>query len=315
MPRSDNLGRAFEYICIKCLNEEISKTRPVSVIQNSNYLQDRNAWLCLDEKTQLRMEKEAKAAIPTIRELEPMIEENTGDVLTLRLQSDREGIIGDVRDILLIREDENWVIGISVKHNHFAVKHSRLSNVLDFGKSWLNMPCSKEYWDAIRPIFIPLEKKRGIMEWRELSNKEEIVYIPLLKAFIDEVMRDYQIDNSVPTRMVEYLLGKYDFYKLIGLDAQKKTCIMSFNLRGTLNKPSKTKQPSRKIPTSLLPTRIVSMALKPKSKNTVELFMDNGWQFSFRIHNASTLIEPSLKFDIQIVGMPTTIITIYCSWT
>ena len=42
--------------------------------------------------------------------------------------------------------------------------------------------------------------------------------------------------------------------------------------------------------------------------------MDEGWQFTFRIHNASTLVEPSLKFDIQIVGMPTAIITINCIW-
>jgi len=42
--------------------------------------------------------------------------------------------------------------------------------------------------------------------------------------------------------------------------------------------------------------------------------MDGGWQFSFRIHNASTKVETSLKFDIQIVGMPTTIISIDCKW-
>lgn len=38
------------------------------------------------------------------------------------------------------------------------------------------------------------------------------------------------------------------------------------------------------------------------------------WQFSFRIHNASTKVETSLKFDIQIIGMPTTIVSIDCRW-
>ena len=42
--------------------------------------------------------------------------------------------------------------------------------------------------------------------------------------------------------------------------------------------------------------------------------MDGGWQFSFRIHNAETYVVPTLKFDIQIVGMPTAIITINCLW-
>ena len=314
MPRSDNLGRAFEYICLKCLKEEISKSRPVVVIENSNYTQDKADWEFLDSSTKSLMKKEALAAIPTLRELEPMIDENDGDVLTLRLQSDREGVIGDVRDILLIREKENWIIGISVKHNHFAVKHSRLSSVLDFGDSWLGMPCSESYWKEIRPVFSPLVAKRGLVKWSDLPNKEKSVYIPLLNSFMAEIMRDYSIDNTVPSRLVEYLLGKYDFYKLIGIDAQRMTSIMAFNLRGTLNKSSKKKNPGRKIPVSLLPTRIVSFALKPQSDNTAELYLDNGWQFSFRIHNASTMVEPSLKFDIQIIGMPTTIITINCRW-
>lgn len=315
MPKSDELGRAFEYICIKCLEEEISKIRPVLIVNNNNYVQDKRDWDNLECNIKVIMEKEAKAAIPTLRELEPMIEECSGDVLTLRLQSDKEGIVGDVRDILLIRDCENWVIGISVKHNHFAVKHSRLSNVLDFGKSWLGMPCSSIYWNEIKPIFQPLINKRGIIKWSDLPQKESSVYIPLLKAFIAEIKRDYQKDSTVPTRMVEYLLGKYDFYKLIGQDNARITQIMGFNLRGTLNKPSKSKVPARKIDVSLLPSRIVSFELKPGSSNTAELYMDNGWQFSFRIHNASTYIEPSLKFDVQIIGMPTTIITINCAWS
>lgn len=314
MPLSNNLGRAFEYICIQSLKSEIEKIRPVVVIDNANYQQDKEEWDGLDSHTKSIMTKEAEAAIPTLCDLEPMIEDSNGDILTLRLQSDKEGIVGDVRDILLIRESENWVIGISVKHNHFAVKHNRLSSVLDFGKSWLDLPCSQTYWNDIKPIFTPLIEQKGLINWKDYPQKEKRVYIPLLKAFIDEILRDYKKDLTVPSKMVEYLLGKYDFYKLIGIDKKQVTTIMSFNLRGTLNKASKSKMPRRTIPISLLPTRIVSLDIKPNSSNTAELYMDNGWQFSFRIHNASTKVEPSLKFDIQIIGMPTTIISINCPW-
>ena len=315
MAKSDMLGRAFEYICIHCLEQEISKLRSVKIITNENYYQDKKAWdELLDDSTKSIMYKEAMAAIPTMLDLEPMIEENDGDILSLQLQSDKEGIVGDVRDILLIRKKIDWIIGISVKHNHFAVKHSRLSSVLDFGASWLDMPCSETYWNEIKPIFAPLIRQRKSIAWKDFPNKENTVYIPLLKAFIREVLRDSKINDNVPPKMVEYLLGRYDFYKLIGLDKEQKTCIMAFNLRGGLNKPSRKKSPKRSIPISLLPTRIVSFEIKPNSTNTAELYMDNGWQFSFRIHNASTMVEPSLKFDVQIVGMPTTIITINCSW-
>ncbi|RPD37239.1 HaeIII family restriction endonuclease, partial [Candidatus Liberibacter solanacearum] len=31
---------------------------------------------------------------------------------------------------------------------------------------------------------------------------------------------------------------------------------------------------------------------------------DGGWNISFRLHNASSKVEPSLKFDIQLVKTP-----------
>ena len=114
--------------------------------------------------------------------------------------------------------------------------------------------------------------------------------------------------------MVEYLLGEFDFYKVIGIDSKQMTQVQSYNLRGTLNRQGNSHKRSIELPISALPTRIVSLDYKPESKNTLELYLDGGWQFSFRIHNASTKVETSLKFDIQIIGMPTTIISINCDW-
>lgn len=114
--------------------------------------------------------------------------------------------------------------------------------------------------------------------------------------------------------MVEYLLGEFDFYKVINLDEKKVTRIQTFNLHGTLNKPSEDRESSVDVPIVALPTRIVSLDFKPDSSNTVEMYLDKGWQFSFRIHNASSLVETSLKLDVQIIGMPTTILTIDCKW-
>ena len=65
---------------------------------------------------------------------------------------------------------------------------------------------------------------------------------------------------------------------------------------------------------TLLPTKIVSFDFKTDSTTTVELYLDGGWQFSFRIHNASTKVETSLKFDIEIMKDPTTIAYIDCPW-
>jgi len=313
--QSNDQGRAYEYICLLTLESEISKFRPAVIDNNSSFYAAQRAWNSVTEQLQDNLTKAAEAAVQTIFDLEPLIVEDGDDELELFIQPDTKGEQGDVRDILIVRRGIQWEVGLSMKHNHFAVKHSRLSKALDFGKHWYGVPCSAEYWDDVKPIFLYLnEETRKSTKWRDLPAKEDDVYIPLLTAFVNEVKRTNTTNKDIPSKMVEYLLGEYDFYKVISIDNKKMTQILSFNLRGTLNQASQSDKPKIAVPIANLPTRIVSLDFKPNSNNTVELYMDGGWQFSFRIHNAATLVEPSLKFDIQIIGMPATIISIDCTW-
>lgn len=313
--KSNNQGRAYEFACLTALNDEIKKLRPVKIETTDGYDAAKRAWNNIDNSLQVVMEESALAAVETLFELEPLIVEDGEDELVLKIQQDSRGEEGDVRDILMVRRNIEWEIGLSLKHNHFAVKHSRLSRSLDFGDKWFGVPCSKKYWEDIKPIFDYLveEKFKGT-NWSELPAKEVDVYIPLLTAFMNEVRRSNENDNSIPRKMVEYLLGEFDFYKVVGIDNKRITQIQTFNLHGTLNQSSKKEMPKIKIPIASLPSRIVSLEFKPDSANTIELYMDGGWQFSFRIHNASTKVEPSLKFDVQILGIPTAIMTIECKW-
>lgn len=313
--QSNNQGRAYEYICLLTLNEEINKIRKSEIIENSAFTAAQNAWNFVDDNFKSLLSESAKAAVQTIFDMEPMIIEDGNDVLKLQIQTDNEGKEGDVRDILISRKDVCWEIGLSIKHNHFAVKHSRLGRNLDFGKKWFGLPCSQTYWNNIKPVFDYLaEQISQNKNWSDLPSKNNNVYKPILNAFMEEIKESTKQNPMVPQKMVEYLLGEFDFYKVISIDSKRITQIQSYNLHGTLNKSTRTINPKIKIPVVLLPTRIVSFDFKPNSSNTVELYMDGGWQFNFRIHNASTKVEQSLKFDIQIIGMPTTIISINCSW-
>lgn len=313
--KSNNHGRAYEYICLLTLKHEIEKVRLVEIEENSSFSAAMRAWESIDSTLQNTLKISAKTAARSIFDFEPLILEDGNDKLSLKIQSDNEGRGGDVRDILIIRRGIQWEIGLSIKHNHFAVKHSRLGKKLDFGSKWFGVECSQSYWNDVTPLFnyLEVEKSKGT-KWHDLPNKEGDIYVPLLKAFINELKRSSQTHSDVPRKMVEYLLGQFDFYKVISIDNEHITQIQTYNLHGTLNKPSKKKLPKNTAPISSLPTRIVSLDFKPGSNNTVELYMDGGWQFSFRIHNAATKVEPSLKFDIQIIGMPTTIISISCKW-
>lgn len=313
---SNDQGRAYEYICLISLYNAIKAIRQARIIANSSYKAAELAWETLNIGEQQLYTLSAKSTIATIFAMEPRITENSGDVLNLYIQSDYHGEIADVRDIIIEREDIRWEIGLSIKHNHMAVKHSRIAKTLDFGEKWYGVPCSETYWNDVKPVFGFLEEERNKGTYfRDLSSKENQVYMPLLRAFIKEISTQIKSNRLIPRRMVEYLLSKYDFYKVISIDSRRVTTIQSFNMYGTLNLPSRQHAPSIIVPVIKLPTTLLYIGMKPNSKNTVLMSFDDGWQFSFRIHNASEVVEPSLKFDVQIVGMPADVNIKYnCQW-
>lgn len=313
--KSNNQGRAYEYICLLTLQEVIGEKRPAKIVENSSLVAAKRAWDKVSPELQENLKASANAAIRTLCTLELRMLEDGKDTLELLIQPDNRGEDGDVRDILVIRRDIRWEIGLSLKHNHFAVKHSRLSKELDFGEKWFGIECSQEYWKKVGPIFDYLDEEivKGTL-WREIPNKEDNIYVPLLEAFMDEIKRSYSSDPTMAKRLGEYLLGKYDFYKVISIDRKRETQVQPVNIRGTLNQPAKVQKSVVSVPLTSLPERIIGIEMKPNSKTTLELYMDNGWQFSFRIHNADKEVETSLKFDVQAVGIPATIISINTSW-
>ena len=312
---SNDRGRAYEYAWINTLFDELSNIRNTKIVENSSLDANKKAWNVMSEEMQEIFEVSAQSAVETILELEPLMTEDSGDELTLEFQKDDAGIQGDVRDIVIKRNAKQWEVGLSIKHNHEAIKHSRLSHRLDFGKEWFNRPCSEEYWKAISPIFdmLKYEKQKG-SKWSELPDKENDVYIPLLNAFISEVKQAYENDQSIPRKMVEYLIGTKDYYKVVSNDSKKITLIHTFNVHNSLNKSSEIKVSAITVPVLELPTELVAIKFKSNSNNTVEMYLNNGWQLSFRIHNASSKVEPSLKFDIQFIGMPVSVLNIECKW-
>lgn len=314
--KSNDHGRAFEYACIIELKNRIAVKRPVTVDEES-VMAARRAWKTQSNTEQQTYLRAADAFIDTLFSAEPLILECDGDndivVLSINKDSDAEG--GDVRDIVITRKIIRWNIGLSMKHNHFAAKHSRLSSKIDFGAKWYGLPCNENYWNTIKPIFARLQSlKEEKVAWHDMTDKEDTVYFPIVEAFIKEMYRAYKTDNTIPARLISYLLGIRDFYKVVAIDKKQLTEFQSFNLRGELNKDGKKTKVTLIIPKAGLPTEIINLRFKPESKSTAELYLNNGWSLSFRIHNASTIVEPSLKFDIQFIGVPPNIMTINCIW-
>lgn len=159
-------------------------------------------------------------------------------------------------------------------------------DTLDFGKEWFNIPCSEQYFTDVRPLFSELRnmREKGRIAGQPalcsaILEKTNRYYVPILRAFLDELNRLARANTNIPELLIHYLTG-------------------------ALNKPSGKLRPIVDVPRLKFPKRIYHAGFKPGSDNTIEVVCDEGWAISMRIHNASSKVEPSLKFDVNLIALP-----------
>lgn len=277
-------GKAFEYQ----LALELEKHLSIPLIHNPEFAVAKKAFEAHPPKEKHKIQRAADEAVIFLLGFEKKLHEG----ISIYLQPDAAGRHGDPRDIVIKMKD-NKDIGISSKNRHFAIKHSRLSDTIDFGKEWTDYPCSSTYMKAVRPIFNDLRKKgKEGMLFRDIPDKMNRYYLPVLNAFEDEMRTlSETYGKRFVTRMFQYLLGKQDFYKVVKDNGH--VIIHSFNLEGSLKWGRKWN----------IPNRIESIQRQRGSSTTILITFVGGWQMSFRIHSAASRVEPSLKFDINFIGM------------
>lgn len=278
-------GKAFEYQ----LAAELSKFLKIPFLDTPDKT---SAELCFLSHSQKEQDKIQRAADEASIFLSCHDKRFTQGI-SVFLQPDQAGKIGDVRDVIISLSNDNE-IGISAKNRHDAIKHSRLSDLIDFGKEWADYPCSSDYMKRVKPVFEDLrEKRKSKMLFRDIQDKANRYYLPILTAFEDELRRLCEdFGQRFVGRTFQYLLGRNDFYKVI--KENNHVAIQSFNIKGELQWGKKWK----------IPDRIEAITRKRGSTNTLIVSFVGGWQLSFRIHNASSKVEPSLKFDIKFIGLP-----------
>ena len=280
-------GKAFEY----AIAQQLSR------LANSPIVDDRPseaaAGFYANQADSSDMDRAAREAVMFLQGNDKRFE----DAESIRIQPDARGQSGDVRDIIVpIFGGE---IGISAKNNSDDVKHSRLSPTIDFGMRWGGHQVSQEYWNRVRPIFETMAAMRDEeKQFRDIPDKETRFYLPVLAAFHDEFER---LCKSRGARFIkpvfQHLVGNQDYYKIVR--RRNEVVIQSFNINGTLEWGNRWR----------IPQGVEQIRRTPGSNNTLIVTFDGGWRMSFRIHNASAKVEPSLKFDIKFEALPTNVPT------
>ena len=287
-------GKAFEY----SVAVAVSETLNVPILHSAEFDYSRECFLDVDTALQTRFTEAAELASHHIVMKENQNLKNL-EPKDIWVAGDSAGQRGDVRDVVI--GGSYGELGISCKTNHDAFKHSRLSGKNDFVRSWYLDPagCSDEYWSTVKPIFAELASIRETSGrtklWRELRDVPERFYWPILDAFEKELLRlmakDQEAPGEVSRNLISYIIGNEDFYKVIVRPDQVE--IQGFNLGGSLAVP-KTKSPEHILGIDKLDGGQFSKTVR----------FNRGYTFNFRIHSASSRVEPSLKFDIKAVALP-----------
>jgi len=152
-PSQNDMGRAFEY----SLAMNFSTYLPAPIVES---LQTQTAQRCfaslpLNERQNMRQASKEVVAFIVAHD-----NRLTPKSCSISIQSDQEGMHGDVRDVIVHNANLNADIGISAKNRHWAVKHSRLSESIDFGTEWLGIRNSDNYFHQVTPIFRELNSRR-----------------------------------------------------------------------------------------------------------------------------------------------------------
>jgi hypothetical protein len=284
-------GKGFEWAVALAAKDRFG----IKLLHSDEARHAARCYSALPAAKQLTFRACAEKAVAYVADIEKIGPDATGSV---GLSNDSAGAHGDVRDVILKLSGRE--IGISCKTNHEAFKHSRLSGKIDFVKKWgLGAGCSSEYWAAVRPIFTELAALRkqssARKKWSELGDYQARYYIPVLDAWRTELLRVAGGDDAesklAASALCRYVIGKIDFWKVISRPDQ--VTLYAFNTQKSLG-TSKT----------VLPNRIIGIDTFDGSQYSMTVRMNEGYGFNFRLHNASSRVEPSLKFDVQSEGLP-----------
>jgi hypothetical protein len=287
-------GKAFEYTIAQALSEALD----LPIIESPEFQNTKKCFEKVNPKLQERFPIASTLAIQHIVEKEShsLALKNPEGIW---VASDAIGQKGDVRDVVVqCRESD---IGISCKTNHGDFKHSRLSGSANFVKKWGLDPegCSQEYWDVVKPLFAELKEIRkdsgANALWSEQKDVPNRFYWKVLDAFEAELLRltapGAPRAAEVTKSLISYIIGSHDFYKVISRPDQVE--IQGFNLNGTLS-----------IPRTRYPEHVIGIDRLDGGQYSKTVRFNRGFTFNFRIHSASSRVEPSLKFAVSAISLP-----------
>lgn len=275
-------GRAFEYIVCKELS---SLNKHLIFTKNAEKDQERDRKHFINCAENIKKSYKISSVIISKWVAERFNLQKASNVFLDRF-TDQKGIEGDVTDVQL-NIDGN-IINLSIKHQHEALKHPRLSRV----PNWINVTdirIKNEYkeklnsiWDNI--ILFAEEIKKGAITFKELDDVDKDFRFKKIYSPLCNHVMNFLINNITNSKQVKnlffFMVGSSEFFKII--DYKDSIKILDFS--GIVS-----------------PTKV---AISHPQDHYLYMDFNNRWLLSFRLHTASSRIkERSIKFDVKAEKM------------
>lgn len=312
-------AKALEYACLVAVAEHLRRRHATVQVLATTARNAYKQFVELPPTHRPAYEAAARSGVELLTSVEPNLSSPPTGRFTILLQTDAQGVVGDVRDVL-VRHDSGWELGASVKRNNNAAKHSRLSGTLDFARQWFGRSTGREYFLAIQTVFDELEDYAAIgAHWSALGLREEEkalrFYRPVLLALAAELRRQAARSPTIAPALLRYMTGRRDFYKLIARIKANRTELQAFCFDGELGRNALgTEQSIARVPRLPVPTKLLDIDFKPNSHNTLLVRFNYNWALSLRLHNASSHVQRSLKLDVRLTETPAKMLKLTTTW-
>lgn len=193
----------------------------------------------------------------------------------------------------------NYILNLSIKNNHFALKHQRPPSLMQQLGYEKGSPEDEEYRTGLREVYAIFNR-----EAQDFYVQEAGEPMPPTVNFRDLISYD---ENFIDNHLYEHVCN-YVFLTLQRELANQDKCQHFFRfLVGETNFTKLILLNDRvevanfyeiPMPTSCIVQRI--------DHSYIHLSFNNEWQLSLRLHTAASAIgnTPSLKFDTQGAGLP-----------
>ncbi|MBT9830294.1 HaeIII family restriction endonuclease [Clostridium baratii] len=274
MPVSNTLGRAFEYaLCQKIDSKFDNITLTDRAVAEQS--KDKRYYDALNS------DEKSKYDISTNRICSEWLNLKliSSNMYTLDRLPDSAGVNGDVTDIRL--EAPNAIVNISLKHNHNALKHPRLTRV----PKWIDINTDSKYASDYKNIWDSFLSKANTLSstatlFNELIAIEanfvfDNLYNPLCKLVSNYLTENIKTSSQVES-LFKFMVGKYDFYKII----DNPDCVLIQDFID-LKMPKNVK-------------------IEQTDKSYIKMTFNNGVILNLRLHTASSRISTkSVKFDVR----------------